>query len=45
MMEATDVGSLNDASSIGSMDVPGLGAVHVQGEMCAPPVIMLDVFG
>ena len=43
MVQAAEVFNLNDATAIHGMDVPALGAIHLQGLMDSPPVVVVEV--
>jgi hypothetical protein len=43
LVQATDLVDLNDDSSIDSMDLTALRAVHLERQMSSPPVVVVEV--
>jgi hypothetical protein len=43
MMQPTDLWERNHAASVGGLDLPGLRAIHLQGQMRSPGVVVGEV--
>jgi len=45
MMQATDFGNLHDPARLGELDGSDVRRILVEREMCASPVIVLEIAG